>query len=121
VGRLLTWNTLRGGGRVGLRVFILMPKAGLRNAFNLLALALWRAGFAVTVEPRAACRSRHRRGGSWLNRFVPRLATKAGGMFLSSGVFRSAKRFVDTNMLKTRKRLIENPFLLRRPRRDGQR
>src|SRR5262249_59247008 len=40
VGRLLTWNTLGAVVGVLLTGFILMPRAGLRNAFNFLAVAL---------------------------------------------------------------------------------
>ena len=61
VGALLTWNTL--GAVVGTlgTGFVLMPRAGLRNAFGVLALALamvaliaawrsrWRGGMASAV------------------------------------------------------------------------
>jgi len=40
VGRLLTWNTVGAVAGVLLTGFVIMPKAGLRNAFLILALGL---------------------------------------------------------------------------------
>src|SRR6185369_6814798 len=110
VGRLLTWNTLGAVAGVLLTGFVLMPQAGLRNAFNLLALAL-----CVPVLLRA-----------WSLKSKPFLAAAsvmaagliiscvAGGegwrYVLSSGVFRNRETRVDSRALQTRKKTVKILF-----------
>jgi spermidine synthase len=103
VGRLLTWNTL--GAVVGVLVtgFLLMPKVGLRNSFNVLALVLCAAVFLL------AWRTRN-------NAFLASASLVAGGLalscafggegwrfVLSSGVFRDRETSVDPTTLLIRK------------------
>ncbi|HXU78742.1 MAG TPA: fused MFS/spermidine synthase, partial [Methylomirabilota bacterium] len=110
VGRLLTWNTLGAVAGVLLTGFVLMPQAGLRNAFNLLALAL-----CVPVLLRA-----------WSLKSKPFLAAAsvmaaglviscvAGGegwrYVLSSGVFRNRETRVDSGALQARKKTVKILF-----------
>ena len=110
VGRLLTWNTLGAVIGVLLTGFVLMPTAGLRNAFNLLAVALciplcvlaWRAkrpAFAVAgcLLAGALVLSCAVGGEGW--RYV-----------LSSGVFRARETEVDPTTLALRKKHVSILF-----------
>ena len=110
VGRLLTWNTLGAVVGVLLTGFVLMPKAGVRNAFNLLALALcipvvcwaWRlkrkaivaAGSALAVGLVVSCAAA---GEGWR-------------LVLSSGVFRSRETQVDPLSMERRKNEVNILF-----------
>jgi len=110
VGRLLTWNTLGAVVGVLLTGFILMPNAGLRNAFNLLAVALCLAVMVFAWNSRKTV-------------FVGAGALLAGGLFLScikggegwryvisSGVFRSRQTTVDSNEMGERKKNVKLVF-----------
>src|SRR6266567_2201401 len=107
VGALLTWNTL--GAVVGTlgTGFVLMPWAGLRNAFGVLALALamvaliaawrsrWRGGMASAVAVCALIGCLFVFGGeSWRH-------------VMSSGVFRAREVEFDSTMLPQRKQHIQ--------------
>ena len=110
VGRLLTWNTLGAVIGVLLTGFILMPHAGLRNAFNILAIALC---LGVIVF-------------GWGSRkpvFIGLSALLAGGLIfssvsggagwryvMSSGVFRSRDPVVDPNEMSNRKKQVKLLF-----------
>ncbi len=54
VGTLLTWNTLGAVAGVLLTGFVLMPQAGLRNAFGVLALLLAVAALLIAARRRRA-------------------------------------------------------------------
>jgi spermidine synthase len=110
VGRLLTWNTLGAVAGVLITGFVLMPKAGLRNAFNVLALGLcvpalllqWsgrrRVSLAVT--------------GVVAVGLITSCAVGNEGWrhVLSSGVFRTRETVVDSNTLKARKKQVKILF-----------
>ena len=110
VGRLLTWNTLGAVVGVLLTGFVLMPRAGLRNAFNLLALAL-----CVPVLIRAwSLRSKaFLAAGSVLaaGLIVSCVAGGEGWRYvLSSGVFRNRETKVDSGSLQARKKTVKILF-----------
>jgi spermidine synthase len=50
VGALLTWNTLGAVGGTLITGFVLMPVAGLRNSFGILALVLAVAALVIAVR-----------------------------------------------------------------------
>jgi spermidine synthase len=110
IGRLLTWNTLGAVVGVLLTGFVLMPKAGLRNAFNLLALLLCVAVFI------AAWREKKKAffGAAALLASGLILSCIAGGegwkYVLSSGVFRSREVVVDPTEMVNRKKFISILF-----------
>lgn len=110
VGRLLTWNTLGAVAGTLLTGFVLMPQAGLRGSFGLLA-----GGLAVAAL--------------WLGwtRRQPSLSTLAGGALallallfalggdgwrhvMSSGVFRAKESEVFFNVMEQRKKHIQILF-----------
>jgi len=110
VGRLLTWNTLGAVVGVLFTGFFLMPTAGLRNAFNILALALcvpallfaWRARRWVWLVP----------GATLVAALI--VSSVAGGegwrQVLSSAVFRNRETVVDPTALERRKQHIKILF-----------
>ncbi|MEW6304590.1 MAG: fused MFS/spermidine synthase [Verrucomicrobiota bacterium] len=88
VGRLLTWNTVGAVIGVLLTGFVLMPKAGVRGAFGVLALVLCAAAF-LTARTKP---SRRLMGAAFGVTALVALALFTGGAswrhVLSSGVFR---------------------------------
>src|SRR5262249_40248044 len=110
VGRLLTWNTLGAVVGVLLTGFILMPRAGLRNAFNVLALALcvpvlfwaWSLRRKIIVTT------------GWLLVAGLVWSSVAGGegwhLVMSSGVFRARETRVDPGAMELRKREVKILF-----------
>ncbi len=110
VGRLLTWNTLGAVGGVLITGFILMPKVGLRNAFNLLALALCVPAFLLAWSHRR--RALLGTAGVLVAGLVISCVTGNEGWrhVLSSGVFRSRETVVDPNALKLRKERVKILF-----------
>jgi len=110
VGRLLTWNTLGAVAGVLLTGFVLMPQAGLRGAFGILALLL------CAVAGWAAWRSDSRwplafPGG--VAAFL--LALLAGGgdgwrHVLSSGAFRARETEADFSVMERRKQHVKILF-----------
>jgi len=110
VGRLLTWNTLGAVLGVLATGFILMPKAGLHNAFNILALALCLPGVLLAWHAR-----RHALLGAVVvvaSGLVVSCAIGNEGWrhVLSSGVFRTRETVVNPNMLKLRKQMVKILF-----------
>ena len=110
VGRLLTWNTLGAVVGVLLTGFILMPGAGLRNAFNLLAVTLCLGVIAFAWRLRKSA-------------FIGLGVLFASGLIvscmkggegwkyvISSGVFRSRETSVDPNEMRERKKRIKLAF-----------
>ena len=107
IGGLLTWNTL--GAVVGTLFtgFVLMPLAGVRNAFGVLALLLalaalifawrsrWRPGMAVAVVTMAFAAGLFVFGGEgW--RYV-----------ISTGAFRAREVEFSPDLMAQRKRILE--------------
>jgi predicted membrane-bound spermidine synthase len=107
VGRLLTWNTVGAVAGVLLTGFILMPTAGVRNAFNLLAIGLCVAVavFAWNIRRLA---------------FVAASATLACALILScviggtgwryvlsSGIFRDRETVVNRDAMAKRKATVK--------------
>jgi predicted membrane-bound spermidine synthase len=110
VGRLLTWNTLGAVVGVLLTGFVLMPQAGLRNAFNLLALALC---VPVLVWAWTLKRKAFVTAGSLLvvGLVVSCVAAGEGWRYvLSSGVFRSRETRVDPGSVQARKKHVKILF-----------
>jgi hypothetical protein len=110
VGRLLTWNTMGAVAGVLLTGFVIMPQAGLRNAFGVLALGLG----AVAILT------------AWRHQ-MPKFAVAAVGMVavltvlfalgsenwrhsISSGVFRARETEVASDALARRKQFIKIMF-----------
>jgi predicted membrane-bound spermidine synthase len=103
VGALLTWNTLGAVAGTLLTGFVLMPTAGLRNAFGVLALVLALVALAVTWL------SGWRTGGG----LVVLVVVFAGCLFafggedwryiISSGVFRAREKEFDPKSMLLRK------------------
>lgn len=110
VGRLLTWNTL--GAVVGVLVtgFILMPKAGLRNAFNVLALGLCLPGLLLAWHARR--RALFGLGAIVASGLVVSCAIGNEGWrhVLSSGVFRTRETVAAPDTIKLRKQLVKILF-----------
>ncbi len=110
VGRLLTWNTLGAVVGVLLTGFIIMPVAGVRNAFNLLALALCVAVAVLALRGRRTAFA----GASGLLGGALVLSCVLGGegwrYVLSSGVFRNRDSYVDPNEMADRKMKVKIVF-----------
>lgn len=110
VGRLLTWNTCGAVGGVLLTGFVLMPHAGLRNSFGVLAVLLCAVALIT----------------AWHRRLRSGLAFSGGTMALlaalfvfgddgwrhvmSSGVFRAREIEVDAQAMAQRKKHIRIVF-----------
>jgi spermidine synthase len=110
VGQLLTWNTLGAVVGVLLTGFILMPKAGLRNAFNILAIALCVPAILLALSGKRR---------AWLATssllaigLIASSITAGEGWkhVLSSGVFRSRETIVDPNVIPQRKASVKILF-----------
>lgn len=117
VGRLLTWNTLGAVVGVLFTGFFLMPKAGLRNAFNLLALALCVPAFLLALSAKRR---------AWLVASAALavalvVSCVEGGEgwrhVLSSGVFRSRETIVNPDTIPQRKQQVKFCFTKTRPTR----
>src|SRR6185369_13850541 len=110
VGRLLTWNTLGAVVGVLLTGFVLMPKAGVRDAFNLLAILLCAAVLFWAWRLR---RGKVLVAGSLLGAGLV-VSCVAGGQgwryVLSSGVFRVRETWVDRAAMDRRKSEVEILF-----------
>ena len=110
VGRLLTWNTLGAVAGVLVTGFFLMPKAGLRNAFNILAVLLCVPAFllAWSTQRRALQFSAAALAVMLI------VSCVAGGEgwrhVLSSGIFRTRETSVDPTLLEQRKKLVKILF-----------
>ena len=110
VGRLLTWNTLGAVVGVLFTGFFLMPQAGLRNAFNLLAVALCVPAFLLAWS--AQRRAWAGAAGALAVALV--ISCVAGGEswrhVLSSGLFRSRETVVDSTTIPLRKQTVKILF-----------
>lgn len=110
VGRLLTWNTLGAVVGVLFTGFFLMPQAGLRNAFNLLAFALCVPAFLLAWS----ARRRAWAGAAGAVAAGLLVSCVAGGEgwrhVLSSGVFRSRETAVDPTTIPLRKQTVKILF-----------
>lgn len=110
VGRLLTWNTLGAVVGVLFTGFFLMPQAGLRNAFNILAIALCVPAFllAWSAKRRAWAAS----AAAMATGLV--ISCTVGGEgwrhVLSSGVFRTRETMVDPTTIPLRKETVKILF-----------
>lgn len=110
VGRLLTWNTLGAVAGVLITGFVLMPEAGLRNAFNLLALALCVPALLLAWS----ARQRVLLGAAAVVVAGLVFSTLTGGSgwryAMSSGVFRYRETVVDPTTIATRKERVKILF-----------
>lgn len=110
VGRLLTWNTL--GAVVGVLVtgFVLMPRVGLRNAFNVLALALCVPALllAWSARRRVALGAAGVLAAGLIVSCV--IGNEGWRHVLSSGVFRSRETVVDPSSIPLRKQRVKILF-----------
>ena len=110
VGRLLTWNTLGAVVGVLLTGFILMPHAGLRNAFNLLAAALCLGALVFAWSRRKVTFA----GLGALLASALVVSCLGGGegwrYVLSSGAFRSRDTSVDPKEMTNRKKNVKLLF-----------
>ena len=110
VGALLTWNTLGAVAGTLFAGFVLMPGAGLRNAFVILAMALALTGLAVALR-----QGRGLAGSGCLG-----LAALIGSIFIfggkdwecvmSSGVFRIWETKFDPKVMGLRKQHVKILF-----------
>ncbi len=110
VGRLLTWNTVGAVAGVLLTGFVLMPHAGLRGAFEILALLL--CGLAAWVGWRMRSHW-HLALPSGVAALL--LAGLAGGgegwkHALSSGAFRARETEADFSVMERRKQHVKILF-----------
>lgn len=110
VGSLLTWNTLGAVAGTLLTGFVLMPVAGVRNAFGVLAFTLAVAALIY----------------AWRSRWRVGLATSSGAMIfaaalfvfggegwryvISAGAFRSREVEFDPQLMSQRKQRLEILF-----------
>lgn len=110
IGRLLTWNTLGAVVGVLLTGFIIMPYAGLRNAFVILALGL--CAMAAVMTFRQGWRVALVFPGVVAVGLLTVLAFGGEGWkhVISSGVFRSREREVDKDFMAGRKKAIDILF-----------
>lgn len=110
VGRLLTWNTV--GAVVGTLVtgFILMPNAGLRGSFFILAVLICCAGLATTLARQALAQA----GAIGLLGIVLAVLGFATGDgwrdVLSSGVFRVRGTDVDPKVIQELRKSLKIVF-----------
>ena len=107
VGRLLTWNTMGAVSGVLLTGFFIMPQAGVRNAFLLLALLLcvvacclayrdgWRLSLALPLLVVAGLGSVMAFGGEGWRHVI------------SSGVFRARETEVEPGLMDWRRKNIQ--------------
>jgi spermidine synthase len=110
VGRLLTWNTLGGVAGVLITGFVLMPQAGLRGAFGILALILCAvAGWAVW---RSESRLAMALPGGVAALLLALLAGSGEGWrhVLSSGAFRARESEPDFSVMERRKQHVQILF-----------
>ena len=110
VGSLLTWNTLGAVAGTLLTGFVLMPMAGLRNAFGILALVL--ALMALVVAWRRGWRA-GLLGGAAVCVLVGSLFMFGGEGWrhvMSSGVFRARETTFDPTTMAMRKQHIKILF-----------
>jgi len=110
VGSLLTWNTLGAVGGTLFTGFFLMPVAGLRNAFAVLALVLGLAALVVAWQ-------RGRAGGALgalavcgLTVCVFRIGSEGWQTVMSSGAFRMQETVFDKNLMHAWKQHIRLVF-----------
>lgn len=107
VGRLLTWNTIGAVGGVLLTGFFIMPAAGLRNAFLILALCLALVGSVFALR------------NQW--RLFPGAVVAGLVAFMvfggeswrhviSSGVFRARELEVNKELMPSRKQHVKILF-----------
>lgn len=107
VGRLLTWNTLGAVTGVLLTGFVIMPRAGLRNAFLILAIGL------AVVAGFFALRNRWRFGfglpGAVVIALVATIFFGDAGWrhVMSSGVFRAREIEVNKDYMPQRKQKVQ--------------
>ena len=103
VGRLLTWNTLGAVAGTLLTGFVLMPMAGLRNAFGVLALVLaalalmvaWRRSWGAGIIVAA---------GACLFAGCLFISGDKGWRYvMSSGIFRARETEFDPQAMSLRK------------------
>ncbi|MBM3822084.1 MAG: hypothetical protein FJ404_04180 [Verrucomicrobia bacterium] len=110
VGRLLTWNTV--GAVVGTLVtgFVLMPIAGLRGSFFILAICVCGAGI-LTAAPRRQWRAAGVLAGLAVVLGVLGATTGAGWRdVLSSGMFRIRSTDVDPKSIREHRKSLRIAF-----------
>ena len=110
VGRLLTWNTLGAVSGVLLTGFVIMPHAGLRNSFGVLAGALCLVAMLTAWRKRLG---RHALLSGAAFGLVLTLFLCGGEGWrhvMSSGVFRARETEVDLTVLSQRKKHITIDF-----------
>jgi spermidine synthase len=110
VGRLLKWNTLGAVAGVIATGFIIMPGAGLRNAFGILALILCLAAGFVAWKTQLR---RHLAGSSIVAAglcAVFLLGGQTWKLVMTTGAFRAPHQIIDNNILKLRKQHVRILF-----------
>jgi spermidine synthase len=110
VGSLLTWNTL--GAVVGtlLTGFVLMPQAGLRNAFAVLALILGLTALAVAWRRTWALGMTGAIAVCGLTICVFTFGNEGWQTVMSSGAFRMQENVYDKNLMTMWKKHIKIVF-----------
>ena len=108
VGRLLTWNTLGAVIGVLLTGFVLMPRAGLRDSFAVLAGLLCLAALVLAGKKLHLSLVAVTLGGLLL--LDARLGSEGWRHVLSSGIFRLRETEVNTSGFKVRREFVDIMF-----------
>lgn len=110
VGRLLTWNTVGAVGGVLITGFVIMPTAGLRNAFLVLALGLAIAALIASWTQQA--RRFMAVAGSICALLLVFMAVGNDSWrhVMSSGVFRARETEVSFDAMDARKKHVKILF-----------
>jgi len=110
VGKLLTWNTLGAVVGVLLTGFVLMPLAGLRSAFAVLALVLGLVALALAAGRRLRLGTVGALAVCVLVSGVFVFGTEGWKHAIGAGVFRIWSTQYDPNAMEIRKKHIDIKF-----------
>ena len=110
VGSLLTWNTLGAVGGTLLTGFFLMPQAGLRNAFAVLALVLGLAALVIAWQRRWGRGTLGATAVCGLTVGIFAFGSEGWQTVMSSGAFRMQETVYDKNLMAAWKKHIKLVF-----------
>jgi spermidine synthase len=110
VSVLLTWNTLGAVAGTLLTGFVLMPQAGLRNAFGILGIILGVAALVVAWQRRWFAGMTGAAGVCVLTGFLFFSGNEGWRQVMSSGIFRIRETTFDPALMGAIKAHMKIPF-----------